>query len=248
MTPLIASLLSALIVALISIIGIITFALSDKLVKKILIMLVSFSAGSLIGGAFFHLLPESIEKSEELLVVFGYVLIGFSLFFILERVLRWHHCHDMECETHQYLGHINLFGDAVHNILDGIIIFSSFAVSPALGIPVTLSIIFHEAPQEISDFGVLLYAGFKKSKALLYNFLAASGVVLGVFLGYLLMGRIEDLNQFLLPFAAGSFIYIAASDLVPEIHQERSLGKSLISFFVFLLALLFMLLLKVIGE
>jgi len=248
MSVLLISLLSALIVATVSIIGIITFSFSDKLVQKILIVLISFSAGSLIGGAFFHLLPESIEENSNTLQVFGYALIGFCLFFLLERILRWHHCHKVDCDVHRHLGFINLFGDGVHNLIDGLIIYSSFAVSPALGIPVTLSIILHEAPQEIGDFGVLLYAGYKKSKALLYNFIAASMVIVGVVIGFMLLDQIEGINSFLIPFAAGNFIYIAASDLIPEIHQEKSLAKSMISFAIFVLALLFMLGLKLISE
>lgn len=242
------SLISAFVVSLISITGIVLFALTDKFVQKILLLLVSFSTGALIGGAFFHLLPEALETSENVILIFGFVLVGFSVFFILERLLRWHHCHDMECTTRQHLGQLNLIGDAVHNILDGIIIFSTFSVSPALGIPVTLSIIFHELPQEVSDFGVLLYSGFSKTKALLYNFLVALGTVLGVLIGVVLLKHFENINLFFLPFAAGVFIYIAASDLIPEMHKEVKFSKSMVSFAIFIIALLFMLGLKLIAE
>ena len=239
MSALSLSLIAAAIVSILSIIGILSLAINDKLLNKILILLVSFSAGSLMGGAFFHLLPESLTEGVRL-IIFVYVLIGFSIFFILERILRWHHCHDKECETHKHLGSINLIGDGVHNIIDGIIIFSAFSVSPAVGLPVTISIILHELPQEIGDFGVLLYSGFKKSKALLYNFITASVVFIGVLLGYLLLNQVGNLNSFLLPFAAGGFLYIAASDLIPELHKESNTGRSILSFIMFFIALALM--------
>ena len=200
-----------------------------------------------MGGALFHLLPESLEEDGNILTTFVYVIVGFSLFFIMERLLRWHHCHDKECKTHAHVGSLNLIGDTIHNIIDWIFIYSTFSVSPELGIPVALSIIVHEIPQEIGDFGVLLYSGFKKSKALLYNFLVALTTILGVIIGFFLLESAEGVNLFLLPFAAGGFIYIAASDLIPEIHKEPKFGKSMLSFSVFVLALVLMYLLKLIG-
>ncbi len=249
MFPLIYSLISVIIVSLLSLVGIVLFLFSEKIVNKILLLLVSFSAGSLMGGAFFHLIPETLLECNDFLLPSIYILSGFCLFFILERILRWHHCHKVGCETHKYLGQLNLIGDSIHNAIDGLVIISTFTISPMLGIPVTLSIIFHEIPQEIGDFGVLLYSGFKKTKALFYNFITALTAVLGVVTGYFLLERIEGLNQFLLPVAAGGFIYIAASDLIPEIHQEKSLVKSIIAFVVFLTALALMLALKLLaGE
>jgi len=248
MSALSLSLIAAAIVSILSIIGILSLAINDKLLNKILILLVSFSAGSLMGGAFFHLLPESVGVYNGSLLGFVYVVVGFSIFLILERILRWHHCHDKECETHKHLGSINLIGDGVHNIIDGIIIFSAFSVSPAVGLPVTVSIILHELPQEIGDFGILLYSGFKKSKALIYNFITASVVFIGVLLGYLLLNRVEDLNSFLLPFAAGGFLYIAASDLIPELHKENNTARSILSFVMFFIALALMLLLKIYSK
>lgn len=237
MIALMYSLISALIIVVISLIGIIILAFSENLVKKVLILLVSLSAGTLIGGAFLHLIPEAFEGVENLAIPAVYILAGFCLFFLLERVLRWHHCHKFDCDVHQHLGHINLIGDGIHNMIDGLIIVSAFSISPAVGIPVVLAIAMHEIPQEIGDFGVLLYSGWKKSKALFYNFMSALAIVVGVILGYFLIDKIEGVVQFLLPFAAGGFIYIAASDLIPELHKETKLGKSLLSFFVFLIGL-----------
>jgi len=240
MSALISSLITAICIALLSLIGIVVLAIKEILLNKILLFFVSFLAGAMLGGAFFHLLPEAIEEFGEPVRLFSYTLIGISLFFIVERILRWHHCHKVGCETHKHLGHLNLIGDAVHNMIDGLIIISSFSVSPALGIPVAISIALHEIPQEIGDFGVLIYSGFRKSKALIYNFISASTVIIGVVIGYFLIHRVDSVNMFLLPFAAGGFIYISTSDLIPEIHREKSLPKSLISFIVFIVALLFM--------
>jgi len=170
MTTLIYSLTGASIIAVISIVGIITLSLSEKLINKILIFLVSFSAGSLMGSAFFHLIPETLDNTSNFLFFSVYILTGFSTFFLMERILHWHHCHKVDCNIHKPVGYVNLFGDAVHNIIDGFVIVSSFAVSPALGVPVVLSIALHEIPQEISDFGILLFAGWEKTKALLFNF------------------------------------------------------------------------------
>ncbi|OGY56669.1 MAG: hypothetical protein A3H67_00525 [Candidatus Buchananbacteria bacterium RIFCSPLOWO2_02_FULL_46_11b] len=227
--------------------GVFSLGLSDKILKKALLLLVSFSAGSLMGGAFFHLLPETLLLEESSIKIFVYLLSGFCLFFVLERVLRWRHCHEDGCETHGHLGWLNLFGDGLHNMIDGLVLISAFSISPALGWPVALSIVFHEIPQELGDFGVLLYSGFKKNTALVYNFLTALLAVAGVVAGYFLIDRVAGLNLFLLPFAAGGFIYIAASDLIPEIHQEKNKAQAFISFGVFLAALGIMLLLKLIN-
>ncbi len=242
------SLLAAFIVGLISFSGALSLVIKVDRLKKILIYLVSFSAGSMIGAAFFHLLPEILEKTESIITVFVFVLSGFSLFFILERILRWHHCHDSECQTHEHLGWMNLIGDGIHNLIDGIVIFASFFSGPALGVPVTLSIILHEIPQELGDFGVLIYAGFSRKRALFYNFISAFIAIIGVLLAYFLYSYNELLSLFLIPFAAGGFIYIAASDLIPEIHKDNNSWRALISYILFILALVFMFFMKTLFE
>jgi len=248
MTPLLYAIISAFIVSLLAFLGLTVLALKDKLLSKILIYLVSFSAGGLIGGAFFHLLPESVEGADNVLLLFVYVIIGFIFFFLTEKILRWHHCHDGKCdEPQKHLGYINLIGDAVHNLIDGLIIISAFMVNPGLGMAVTLSIIFHEIPQELGDFGVLLYSGMKKSKALIMNYSVAFLTVVGVLIGYLLINYVGSVNSFLVPAAAGGFIYIAASDLIPELHKETGTKNSIISILIFVVALIFMYLLTIIG-
>lgn len=243
MQALFYSLLAALSVSAISLVGVLIIGASKKKLEVVLFYLVSFSAGSLLGGAFFHLLPEALENAEAL-GVFEVVLVGFLLFFILERVLRWHHCHKMDCDTHKILGYQNLVGDGVHNFIDGLIIISAFFVDMSLGFAVTLSVILHEIPQEIGDFGVLLYSGFSKTKAIVFNLLSALFSIVGVLVGFVLITRIESVVSLLLPFAAGGFMYIAASDLIPELHREKNVKKSLIASIFFALAILFMLGLK----
>lgn len=243
----IGALISVAIISLLSFVGVLSLVLRDKWLNRALILFVSFSAGSLMGGAFFHLLPESLAERGPL-KVFCFLLLGFCLFFILERILRWHHCHEENCASQKHLGWINLFGDGLHNFLDGLIVVSAFLVSPALGAAVTFSIIFHEIPHEFGNFGVLLYSGFRKGQALLYNFVAALLSFLGVFIGYFLLRSRPNWDEFLLAIAAGGFIYIAAADLIPELHKEKKFWSAVSSFLFFLLALFLMLIIKVLSE
>ena len=206
--------------------------------SNLTIFLVSLSAGILIGSAFLHLLPEASEKigSEKLFFV---VLITFVFFFLIEKVFHWRHCHKENCEIHTF-GYINLVGDSLHNLIDGFVIASVFLIDFKLGVITTLAIALHEIPQEIGDFGVLIHAGFNKIKALILNYMVASVVILGGILGYFASFYISGIVPYLLPIAAGGFIYIAASDLIPEIRKERDLKKSIKSFSVFLLGIILM--------
>jgi zinc and cadmium transporter len=234
--------ISTTIIALFAWVGIFTLALKEKLLEKILLFLVSLSTGVLMGGAFLHLLPEAAEKFESA-NIFLYVLIAFVTFFLIEKLLHWRHCHKGHCQVHTF-GYMNLFGDSVHNFIDGLIIAASFAVSEKLGLVTVLAVALHEIPQEIGDFGVLVYAGFRKELALVLNFFIALTIVLGGIFGYYLSVYIESSIKFLLPFAAGGFIYIAASDLIPEIRKETGLLKSLVSFGIFLAGIVLMYLLR----
>ncbi len=245
---LILSLLAVLAVSLASFVGAVSLFLSREKLRQALIFLVSFSAGGLMGGAFFHILPEYLESDSDVMAAFAMVLAGFCVFFVLERILRWHHCHNGECDTHAHLGWMNLIGDGIHNLIDGMVMFAAFAVGPALGVPVLVSIIFHEIPQELGDFGVLIYSGFSRLKALLYNFVSALLSVIGVLVAFgFFRGGLAP-EQFLLPLAAGGFIYIAASDLVPELHQEKKLLNSVFSFIIFIAALVLMWAMKAVFE
>ena len=236
--------LATLVNGLVAFAGALSLLIKAKLFKKLLVILVAFSAGALLSGAFFHLLPESLEHLPAV-NVFAYLMAGFIVFFLVERFLYWHHCHlhGEKCETHP-VSYLILFGDGIHNFIDGIIIGVSFLVSIPFGIVTALLIIGHEIPQELGDFGVLVYGGFSKGKALIYNFFSQLTAVIGGVVGYFFSTRIEGIMPFILPFAAGGFIYIAASDLIPELHKEPRLEKSLLSFMFFLVGIAFMFLLK----
>ncbi|UCG95501.1 MAG: ZIP family metal transporter, partial [archaeon] len=165
--------------------------------------------------------------------------------FVLEQFIHWHHCHKVRHELKAF-SYLKLIGDGVHNFIDGLIIAGSFLVNVNLGIVTTLAVAMHEIPQEVGDFGVLVYGGMKKMRALEFNFLMATTAILGGVLGFFLSGFIGGSTVFLLPFAAGNFIYIASSDLIPEIKNKESLKKSLLHFLVFVLGILFMLLIKMV--
>lgn len=246
MVTLLYIILAAFLVSMGSLIGIFTLSLKTERLSKILLLFVSLSAGAFLGGAFFHLLPEaSIYFEPELL--FSLVLAAFIVFFLIEKILHWRHCHQGgSCDIHTF-GYMNLIGDSIHNLIDGFILAAAFLTSVPLGIVTMIAIALHEIPQEISDFGVLLYAGFSKKKALVLNFLVALMVVVGSVVGYFLSFITESFVPFLLPVAAGGFLYIAASDLMPEIRKESNLKKSMVSFGVFLLGVLIMFSLTLLG-
>jgi len=235
-------LIATLLDGLVALVGVFSLFLSDKSLKKILIILVAFSAGALLSGAFFHLLSESLEHLSTT-KTFTYLLIGFILFFLIERFFHWHHCHKGEkCDVHPFT-YLILIGDGIHNFIDGLVIAASFMVNVNFGIITTLLIIGHEIPQELGDFGVLVYGGFSKIKALSFNLISQLTCVLGGIFGYLL-SETQEFSLILLPFAAGGFLYISASDLIPELHKEADIKKSLIYFTFFLLGLILLFLIK----
>jgi len=246
MTNFIWAIGASIVVSLISLIGIFSLLFKEKRLNEILIPLIGFSAGGLIGGAFLHLLPEALEQTESQ-AVFSYLILGFISFFILEKYLHWRHCHNGICAIHTFT-YLNLIGDGVHNFTDGLVMGASFLVSINFGLITTLMIILHEIPQEIGDFVVLVYGGFTKLKALYFNFLIALTCVLGAIAGYFISVNVKDFSVFLLPFTAGGFIYIGACDLVPELHKQSDLKKSASSMFAFLCGIIFILLARMISN
>ena len=221
------TIISVLIISLISLIGIVTISLRLEKIRRILFFFVSFAAGALIGDVFLHLLPEISEKSGFGFNISLYVLSGIFVFFILEKFIQWRHCHIPTSNKHKHpFAFMNLIGDSVHNFIDGMIIAGSYMASIPIGLATTFAVIFHEIPQEIGDFGVLLHGGFTRAKALWFNFLSALTSILGALVVLALGARIENLTTFLIPFAAGGFLYIASSDLIPELQKECELDKS----------------------
>jgi len=248
MTTLYWIIFATFIISLISFIGALVLFLKEKILDKILVFLVSFSAGALLGGAFLHLLPEAIisvgAESKTLLKVFLYLIFGFCLFFILENFIKWHHHHSTRHPEIMPFSYLVLVSDGLHNFIDGLVIAGSFLISFPIGVVTSLAVILHEIPQEIGDFAILIYGGVKKTKALLLNFLSAVMAILGGITGFFLLEKAGEGILFLLPFTAGSFIYIAASDLIPQIKEEKNIKKSLINFLVFLVGIALMLLIK----
>lgn len=220
MHPFYSSLIASLIISSISFVGLSLLFIRLKSIQKITLFLVSFAVGGLLGDAFIHLIPESFESISNHSTASLLILLGLLLFFVLEKVLLWHHCHEVDC--HQDSKHIvtlNIVGDSVHNFIDGALIAASFNISYLVGFTTTIAVILHEIPQEIGDFGIMLHHGLSVRKTVFYNFLSALTSILGVSLIYLLN---LDFSAYLLPITAGGFIYLAATDLIPELHRHDS--------------------------
>ena len=223
------SLTSVVIVSLISLIGVFTIAINEERLKRLLTFLVSFAVGGLFGDVFIHILPDVFKKSASTLSVSFGILAGILLFFILEKFIYWRHCHSGICEMHDKpFVWINLIGDGVHNFIDGIIIGASYCVGLGIGITTTLAVILHEIPQEIGDFGILVNGGLTRKKALFLNFLCASVAILGTVIALVIGPTIKDFSMYILPLTAGGFIYLAGSDLIPELHREVEFSRSLL--------------------
>ncbi|MBI2576699.1 ZIP family metal transporter [Candidatus Woesearchaeota archaeon] len=226
---------SVLVVSLVSLIGIVTLAVKGPRLKNFLALMVSFSAGALFGDAFIHLLPEAVESRGFSLGISLSVLLGVILSFSIEKVIHWRHCHLPITKAHAHpLSLMSLIGDGVHNFIDGLIIGAGYLASIPTGIATTVAVILHEIPQEISDIAVLLYGGFSRSKALFVNFLTALTSLAGALVAILIGSKVEAVSLFLVPFAAGGFIYIAGSDLIPELHKDFNEKKSLVQILSFI--------------
>ncbi len=237
---------SVLIVSLISFVGILTLSLKQSVFNNLLFILVAFATGTLLAAALLDVLPEALDSGKALGVggisVFTYVLGGILVFYSIERFIHWHHHHHRESKSEPKESHkevhaftyLNLIGDGVHNFFDGAIIAASFLTNIPLGVATTVAIIAHEIPQEFGDFALLIYGGMTKGKALFYNFLSALTAFLGAIAGYFFLNAITVSKPYLLGFAAGGFIYIASADLIPELHKETGVWKSIIQFFCML--------------
>ena len=227
---------SVLLVSLISLVGVISLSINHEKLTKYLIFFVSFSAGAMLADAFIHLLPELVEeKGEFTLLMSGGIIGGMLLFFALEKFINWHHCHDATPKEHVHsFAVMNLVGDGIHNFLDGVIIGAAYMISIPVGIATTIAVIFHEIPQEIGDFAVLLHGGYSKARALMFNLASGLLSVLGALIAVGLGTKSAVAAELLTPFAVGSFLYIAASDLIPELHKETDAKRSVMQFIAFL--------------
>lgn len=241
---------SVIIVSLISLIGVFMLGLNRSLLKKITFFLVSLSVGALFGDAIIHLIPEAFAKIKNPAVASLFILTGIILFFVLEKFLRWRHSHGHECEDDECraeqnnnarpLGKMILTSDSVHNLIDGVIIGASYFISIEVGIATTIAIILHEIPQEISNFAVLLHSGYSRKKALVLNFISALFAILGTAIVFIFGQTINSYIPILIAFAAGGFLYIAGSDLVPELHKISDTKQSLWQFIAIIIGIAIM--------
>lgn len=221
------TLVSVLIISLISLIGVFTLAMRKESLERILFYLVSFSVGALLGDVFIHILPEIAEETNVGLLGI-YILAGIIVFFILERFIRWHQPHTEHEEKVHSVVYLTIFGDALHNFLDGMAIAASFLISFPVGVATAVAVIFHEIPQEIGQFAILVHGGWSRERALLYNFVSALTAVAGALTVLLLARSLESVIIPLLAVGAASFIYIAMSDLIPELNRETGTKKSIL--------------------
>lgn len=238
---------SLLLISLVSIIGIITIKVKPSTLDKWVEYLVAFAIGALIGDVFIHLLPEIAEKGMTPEISFS-ILAGIVVFFLLEKVIHWQHCHHANhgktCHRFTYM---SLMGDIVHNFIDGVILAGAFMANPVIGFSTTIAVLLHEIPQEMGDYAVLIKGGFTQKKALAYNFLSSLTSFLGAILTIFFSTIIAGITPLLMAFAAGSFLYIAGTDLFPELHKEFSVKKAILQLFFILLGIGIMSLLLLMG-
>lgn len=235
-------LLSVFVVSLISFVGALAMMVRQKVLNNVMFLVTAFAAGTLLGAAFLDMLPEALEAAEEIgtepLTVLAFTLLGVLMFYSIERFIHWHHHHHRESKSDPGSSHkevhaftyLNLIGDGVHNFIDGVVIAASFITNVPLGIATTIAIALHEIPQELGDFGLLIYGGLKPAKALFFNFLSALMAVAGAIAGFVFLDKLGTPTMLLLAFAAGGFVYIASADLLPEFHKETEVWKSITQF------------------
>ncbi len=229
----------------IALVGSVSLILSESTLKKMLLPMVSFAAGSLMGGAIFHLIPASLASMPEKSAL-SLLALGFLIFFAIEQFLHWHHCHRASAECKKPLTYLILIGDGLHNFLGGVAIAGVFLMDTRLGIAAWIAAAAHEVPQELGDFGVLVHGGWKKRTALLLNFLSGLTFLLGSMVAYIASRQMDV--RWLIPLAAGNFFYIGASDLVPEVNKSHSLKVSVLHFAMFAAGLGLLYIIAGIGE
>jgi zinc and cadmium transporter len=231
-----------LLMSAIALVGSVTLVLPRATLQRILLPLVALAAGSLLGGAFFHMIPASLAANRGVLFTSLWTMAGFTVFFALEQFLHWHHCHRASSSCKQPLSYLILIGDGLHNFLGGLAIAGTFLIDVRVGIAAWLAAAAHEVPQELGDFGVLLHAGWSKRKALLFNFLSGLTFLVGGLIAYAVSFELDV--DFLVPFAAGNFIYIGASDLVPEVNKHGSPLVNAIHFVSFVVGVALMIVIR----
>jgi zinc and cadmium transporter len=243
-TEIFYTLASVVLVSLFSLIGIVLLLLKERILSYVVILLVSFSSGSLFGDAFIHLLPETVAEHGFTVWVSIFILCGIAGSFVVEKIIHWRHVHYPEQAEMEAFAYMNLLGDAVHNLLDGVVIAAAYAVDIRVGVATTIAILFHEIPQEMGDFGVLIQGGVSRKRALFFNFVTALTALAGAVVTILLINLVDQVIVFLIPFSAGTFIYIAGSDLIPQLHKEKAVRNSLLQLLFFSLGIAIMVFLR----
>jgi zinc and cadmium transporter len=214
----------------IALVGSVTLLLPERLFERIILPLVALSAGSLLAGALFHLMPAAVHEMPGL-TPWIWCMVGFGSFFMLEQFLHWHHCHKPTHDHKAPLGWLILIADGVHNFIGGLAVAGAFLIDIRLGIIAWLPAAAHEIPQELGDFGILIHGGFDKKLALLFNLLSGLTFLLGGLVAWGVSTQIDV--SFLIPLGAGNFIYIAAADLIPEINREGDARRAVVHFLSF---------------
>lgn len=232
-------------ISLVSFVGVFTLSIKDEIVKKYVFIFVSLAVGALLGDAFLHLMPEALETMTDSSLVYLSVILGIIIFFVIEKFLHWHHHQGIEDTHHDSpsAGKMILISDGIHNLIDGIIVGASYMISIEVGIATTIAVILHEIPQEIGDFGVLLHSGYTKNRALFLNFLSAIVSFVGLFTVFIIGESISSITIWFIPIAAGGFIYIALSDLVPELHKTSKTMSTIVQLLSILIGITSMILL-----
>jgi zinc and cadmium transporter len=234
------ALFSVFVVSLISLAGIVFISMKPVRLQGIIFILVSFAIGGLFGDCFFHLLPAAYVKIRNPSKISFFIILGILAFFILEKFLLWRHDHHIQDDKNNKikpLGYISLVADSVHNLFDGVLIGSSYLVSFKIGLATTVAVIMHEIPHEIGNFGVLVHSGFTIKRALLLNFMTACTAIFGTVCALIFGEMSGEFTNLILPFAGGGFIYLAGSDLVPELKKSNSLVSSLVQFLIIICGL-----------
>lgn len=236
---------SVIIISMASFAGVFVLTLRESFIAKILLYLVSFSTGAILGTVFFHLFPEAMEHAGDPMIGSALILAGMLMAFFIEKFIHWHHCHHTEHEEHEDhhthpVGVLILVGDGLHNVIDGILIASAYMVSVPVGIATTLAVVLHEIPQELSDVALLLHSGFSRARAIFWNFLSACTSLIGAGIALYFTSSVEGIEFILLPIAAGNLLYIATTDLIPELHKETRLSRTVPQVALLLLGICFM--------
>jgi zinc and cadmium transporter len=228
----------------IALVGAITLLLPEQVIHRIILPLVALAAGSLLGGAIFHMLPLAIDSQGNQIFVYLWFAIGFSIFFCLEQFLQWHHCHHTTSQHIRPVGCLILIADGLHNLIGGFAVAGAFLIDLRTGIGTWIAAAAHEIPQEIGDFGILIYSGWKPRRALLFNLLSALSFLVGSIIAFIIRDKIN--TGLVIAFGAGNFVYIAAADLIPEVSKNSSWKKNLKHFIAFICGLGLLLLIKIV--